>query len=236
MLELAPSSKRSKSGGSSSDPLVLGPAHAGGNARRVRDSSAAAPLEDGVASDDAGEDGRPAAKRAKKAAADPEEEETVASRLAQLRAQLIADEEEEDEKDTAAASAEEGAAGPEGSTAAIFQPKNATTESLSQLLQQALHDESLLELCLAVTNPAILRESVTRLSNADVSRLVAFITSRLAHRPGRADALCAWLQALLQTRKASLEVLQPLHNLIGERVEVLPALLKLEGRLSLLSP
>jgi hypothetical protein len=235
----APSSKRSKS--TSSDPLVLGPAQAGGDARRVRDPSVAALLQDGDGTDDEddGREGRrPLAKKARKAVMESEEE-TIASRLAQLRAQLIAEEQEEDEREkvSAGASAEEGTAeSTSAGAAATFQPKKATTESLSQLLQQALQDESLLELCLAVTNPTILRESVSNLSRADVNRLVACITSRLAHRPGRADALCGWLQALLQTRKASLEVLQPLHNLIGERVEALPALLKLEGRLSLLSP
>jgi hypothetical protein len=222
-----PASKRLKSSNSDPSYSVLGPAQTGGDARRVQDSAAA-----GAQKQDVG-DASPPAKRARTT---EEPEETVGARLARLRAQLIAEEEEEEEKTTAASAADADEETPGAAAATGFQPKKATTESLSQLLQQALCDDSMLELCLAVTSPSVIKESVSRLNHADVSKLVALITSRLAHRPARADTLCSWLQALLHTRKASLDVLQPLNNLITERVEVLPALLQLEGRLSLLGP
>jgi hypothetical protein len=61
------------------------------------------------------------------------------------------------------------------------------------------------------------------------------LTTRLASKPARAEHLCAWLTVILQSGKIrSAEHVQPLRNLIQERLEVFPALLKLDGRLSMM--
>lgn len=213
-------------------PQILGPAHAGSAATVVDEAShrpapkKKARIDSGDAAgtttavdDEAGEGGE-------------DEGATVAARLALLRKQMDAD-------DAAAAEEELQAARRRKSPAAsaasgTFQPKKATTESLSQLLRQALSDDSMLELCLQVRDPAILQESVASLETDDLASLVTTLTVRLAQKPGRADALAAWLQALLMTRRVPLAALLPLQNLLQERIEVFPALLKLEGRLCML--
>jgi hypothetical protein len=118
-----------------------------------------------------------------------------------------------------------------------FQPKKATTESLTALLQQALQsgDDALLEVALGVRDSAVLSETCRRLPGEHVPVLLAALTHRLACKPARAEHLCAWLTAVLQSgRVESVEHLQPLQNLLQERLEVFPALLKLEGRLSMM--
>jgi Dip2/Utp12 Family len=215
-------------------PAILGPAQAGGTARHVHEPAMQVDDEGDEAKGDDDQTDSPPSKKSR--SDETQNDETIGSRLAQLRAQLLADDEEEARQDAVALSGGTLTATGTGGETVTFQPKKATTESLSQLLKQALQDDALLELCLAVSNPSIIRETVSQLPASDVSSLVAAITSRVAFRPGRAEVLCLWLTVLLQTRKASLEVLQPLQNLINDRIELLPALLKLEGRLSLLSP
>ncbi|KAL7558323.1 hypothetical protein ACA910_019353 [Epithemia clementina (nom. ined.)] len=119
-----------------------------------------------------------------------------------------------------------------------FHPRQATTESLGKMLDQALQsgDDKMLELALAVRDQTILLETCKELSNEHLLKLLNALTSRLAAKGSRAEHLCVWISVLLKSgRIRSIAHLQPLRNLIQERIEVFPDLLKLQGRLSLLS-
>ena len=216
---------------------VLGPAQAGGEAltatelqlsntkykkTKTQDDGAVGPMDE---------------------AEDGSNEPTIAARLAKLR-QALEEEDEMDEENSQTRSPDESA---ERSELMLFQPKRATTESLTRLLKQALNsnDDAMLELALAVRDTTIVRETCLHLSDgssdSDVDDadllplLLTAITSRLAFKPARADQLCLWIKIILQTGKIrSLSHLQPLQNLLQERLEVFPALLKLEGRLSMM--
>jgi U3 small nucleolar RNA-associated protein 5 len=156
---------------------------------------------------------------------DDDDNPTIAQRLDQLQ-QLLQQEDMEDEPTEEAL---------ESST---FQPKKATTESLSHLLQQALAslDDAMLELALTVRDNKVRQESIEALSNDEATLFLNQLTSRLAKKPNRASALVPWIQSLLLSGKITTSApLIPLRNLVQERVEVFPQLLQLEGRLSLLS-
>lgn len=149
-----------------------------------------------------------------------EEEPTIAERLKRLE-QALAQEDEEDDEDQA-----------------NFKPKQATTESLSHLLHQALEssDDSMLELALGVRDAKIRQLSVDDLSVDQAALFLNKLTARLAKKPSRAAALVPWIQSLLMSGKIqSSAPLMPLRNLVQERIEVFPQLLQLEGRLSILA-
>ena len=117
-----------------------------------------------------------------------------------------------------------------------FYPKRATTESLTKMLDQALHsgERKLVELALAVRDKRILTETCQGLSDDQILRLLNVLTSRMAAKGSRAEHLSVWISVLLKLgRIHSLEHLQPLRNLVEQRVALLPGLLKLQGRLSL---
>lgn len=148
-----------------------------------------------------------------------EEEPTIAERLKRLE-QALAQEDEEDDDE------------------ANFKPKQATTESLSHLLHQALEssDDSMLELALGVRDVKIRQLSVDDLSVEQAALFLNKLTARLAKKPSRAAALVPWIQSLLMSGKIqSSAPLMPLRNLVQERIEVFPQLLQLEGRLSILA-
>jgi hypothetical protein len=117
-------------------------------------------------------------------------------------------------------------------------PKQATTESLGHLLQQALSssDEALLEVALDVRDTAKIRQhSIDGLTVEQASLFLQKLTTRLVKRPARAASLVPWIQLLLLSGKIqSSDTLIPLNNLVQERIEVFPQLLQLEGRLSMM--
>jgi len=218
------SQKRKQSGAAES--AVLGPGQTGGEA----------PISDGPASkrskveelleDDEGEDDD-----------DGEGGEgpkipTVGERLQLLREALDeedrrAEEEEEENRRDAISKAE--------AHGISFLPKQATTESLGKLLEQGLAagEEALIELALAVRDEEILKETCEELSDELLPGLLNALTARMAGKGNRFGHLHIWVSALLKTgRMRSLAHLQPLKNLIEERLEVFPDLLLLEGRLS----
>ena len=128
---------------------------------------------------------------------------------------------------------------------ATMTSKTVTTESLSSLLQQALSsgDESMLELALKVSPSSLSSSSLMiatsvqdlALDHPDlIGSLLTQLTVRLARRPTRAHQLLPWFQQVLP-RVRSTQHLVPLKNLLQERVETLPSLLQLEGRLSMLA-
>jgi hypothetical protein len=199
--------------------VVLGPGQAGGDARQIKEVSAKRQKLEEVEGDKDDED---------------EEGPTIAERLEQLQKVLDEDDEgSEKENDSTEGMDEDG-----GDLASSFQPKKATTESLSQLLQQALQsgDDGLLELALSVKDAKVIETTCGVMASDLLSVLLTALTSRLALKPSRAEYLCStWLSILLRTgRIRSPEQLQTLRNIVQERVEVFPALLQLEGKLSLL--
>ncbi|GAX19306.1 hypothetical protein FisN_4Lh117 [Fistulifera solaris] len=198
--------------------VVLGPGQAGGDARQIKEVSAKRQkIEEGEGENDEEE----------------EEGPTIAERLEQLQKVLDEDDEGSERENESENMDVDG-----GDLASSFQPKKATTESLSQLLQQALQsgDDGLLELALSVKDAKVIETTCGTMASDLLSVLLTALTSRLALKPSRAEYLCStWLSILLRTgRIRSPEQLQTLRNIVQERVEVFPALLQLEGKLSLL--
>jgi len=213
------SSKKNKR----SAATILGPGQTGGEARGVTDASSqnnnnnkrsrVLENDDGEDEDDDDEDGP-----------------TLAERLQQLQ-QAMDDENGDDDDDNNDMQ--------EDDKDDKFVPQQATTESLTQVLQQALQsgDSPMLELALQVRDPILIRESCRQLlSDVHVPLLLQALTTRLSRKPARAEHLCRWLTALLRfggmTDSTNAEHLQPLQNLLQERLEVFPMLLQLEGRLA----
>lgn len=198
--------------------IVVGPAQAGTEARQVSDIMASKkpkldrPDGDGENIDE-DEDVT-------------ERQPTIAQRLEQLQRSLDEESVRSDTSDD------------EKVRASYFQPRKATTESLSQLLQQALQarDDSMLELAFSVKDAGIIDATCRSLSDDMLAVLLTALTSRLASKPNRAEYLCkTWLTAVLRTgRVRSISHLQPLRNLVQERLEIFPALLQLQGKLCML--
>jgi hypothetical protein len=166
-------------------------------------------------------------KRAKAADVDLDEP-TIAERLKRLSDAL------EDENDDA----DDGDDDHGPAEGLDFLPKKATTESLAQLLHQALSsgDDPMLELALGVRDKTVMATSLKELEPEQVSLLLTKLTMRLANKPTRAGDLVPWIASVLTTgmiRNAT--QLRPLRNLLQERVESFPHLLQLEGRLSMLA-
>ena len=202
---------------------VLGPGQAGGEARHVTE-----------ANDD------PHPQRTKRSSDDDDaaddrdhNEPTIAERLRLLQQALDAEDDDEDalvnDNDTTV-----------NNDLVVhrnddkFVVKHATTESLTQLLTQALQssDGTMLEQAFQVRDKDILRTTCRALSSDQVLALFDALIQRLASRPSRAELLVAWVSAILQSNQiTNVQHLQPLQNLLSERLEVFPLLLQLEGRL-----
>lgn len=158
---------------------------------------------------------------------------TIAERL-----QMLTDALDEDEID------EENENSDEGVTAAIaaavgktkFKPQKATTESLKELLTQALQssDDSLLELALAVHDVKIIATSIREMHEDLLVILLGKLTSRLASSPLRAEVLSVWISNCLKRGSFDSDHLAVLRNMLYERIESFSDLLRLEGRLSMM--
>jgi Dip2/Utp12 Family len=199
-----PSSRKRKE-----PPTVLGPGQAGGEAPLTED-----PPRSHTAStkDDRDEGEKPNVP-------------TVGERLRLLR-QALEEESDEDEAPRENVESEE--------QKTSFVARHATTESLTQLVAQALQssDGSMLEQALQVRDPNVLRTTCKSLTAEQVMTLWDAILQRLAQKPNRAEQLVAWVTALLQSNHIiQVQHLQPLQNLLAERLEVFPQLIQLEGRL-----
>jgi hypothetical protein len=226
------SAKRKLAAAETNSLTVLGPAQAGGEARSLTEGPPATKKSRGNATatgdDDNGND--------MDIADNDDEGATIAERLERLQQAL--DEEDDDDDDDDDDDEETVKALQKKAARPDFIPKKATTESLTQLLEQALQsaDDSMLELALEVRDPAVLRETCRELAAEYLQLLLTALTVRLAGKPARAEQLCAWLTAVLVSGKIrAVENVQPLRNLIQERLEVFPALMKLDGRLSMMS-
>ena len=119
-----------------------------------------------------------------------------------------------------------------------FVAKRATTEALAGLLSQAMlgGDDGLLELALSVKDSNVLHETIKGLDSHCVDILLNKLTTRLASKPHRAEELALWLSCLLEIGRAEHQgQLHSLKNLLRDRVEAFPHLLRLEGRLSMVN-
>jgi hypothetical protein len=121
-------------------------------------------------------------------------------------------------------------------TNTMFKPKRATTDSLKEILTQALQssDDSLLELALTVQDVKIIATSLRGLDDALLVTLLGKLTYRLATTPLRAESLSVWLSHCLKYGSYQPEQLAALRNLLYERIESFSDLLRLQGRLSMM--
>lgn len=236
------SNKQTKKRKSATTNIVLGPGESGGEALVVTDQTAMKRAKlDGNEDDEENfelEHG-------------DEAEETIAQRLALLSSELDRDTEDEEELLKI-----------QNEASNKFMVKNATSESLSILLRQSLlaNDDAQLEVALQVSDKRVIENSIFGIANEPevdknakseiIVMLLTKLVTRLSRKPSRAERLAFWIRTVLvallskigsssaQVGKAEKDIasrLGPLRNMLSERVESLPELLRLEGRLSLLS-
>jgi hypothetical protein len=222
--------------------LVLGPGESGGEALTVTDFSAKRAKKDEDSEDDfVLED----------VDDDVDGSTTIAQRLALLSSELDRDDDEQDllVRNTRSQN---------------FAVKSATSDSLVVLLKQALqaNDDSQLEVALQVSDKKVIENSIMALSthvddddanqesNGEmIIMLLTKLVTRLSRKPSRAQQLSFWIRTVLvvlisssndgsvKMGKAEKDIasrLAPLRSMLSERVESLPALLRLEGRLGLI--
>jgi hypothetical protein len=156
---------------------------------------------------------------------DEEKGISIAERLQQLTDTLEDDDDDDDD--------DEDRVDASGSS---FKPSKATTESLKEFLTQAVQsdDDALLELALAVRDVKVISQTLKEIDSALVVVLLGKITARLASTPLRAESLAIWLSYCLKTGRFQSHELASLRNLLHERIESFPDLLRLEGRLSMM--
>jgi hypothetical protein len=117
-----------------------------------------------------------------------------------------------------------------------------------------------LEVALQVSDKKVIENSIMALSSGEgdsdeddngevIVMLLTKLVTRLSRKPARAQQLSFWIRTVLvalisssndgtmkmgRTEKDIAARLAPLRSMLSERVESLPALLRLEGRLGLL--
>lgn len=206
----------------STEPMMLGPGQAGAEmaAPPIKKTKLAGEGEDG--NDENDEEQGPT---------DPKDI-TIAERLEQLRNAL--DDDDEDDEDDDEADMDD--ADPSSTPKSKFKAHRATTESLKELMSQALQagDDSLLELALGVQDVNVISTTLAELGNAHIVTLLSKLTARLASNPLRAEGLSLWLSRCLKQGRFQHRHLAPLRNLLYERTESFADLLRLEGRLALM--
>ncbi|OEU22442.1 hypothetical protein FRACYDRAFT_232600 [Fragilariopsis cylindrus CCMP1102] len=158
---------------------------------------------------------------------------TIAERL-QMLTDALDEEENEDDNDDDDKRVAFAIAGAAGKTK--FKPLTATTESLKELLTQALQssDDSLLELALSVHDVGIIATTIKQMNEDLLVILLGKLTSRLASSPLRAESLSVWISHCLKRGSFDSEHLAVLRNMLFERIESFSDLLRLEGRLSMM--
>ena len=126
------------------------------------------------------------------------------------------------------------------------------------------NDDAQLEVALQVSDKGVIQNSIFGLANESLEggddngpngeiiiMLLTKLVTRLSRKPSRAQKLAFWVRIVLvaliskigssstmEMGKVEKEIasrLGPLRNMLSERVESLPELLRLEGRLSLLN-
>jgi hypothetical protein len=162
---------------------------------------------------------------------------TIAERLAMLKEALDDNDDDDDDEDDGMEDNEESDEFVSTNKPIIsLKSKIATTESLKELLSQALQssDDSLLELALTVRDVTIIATTLKEMDQDLLVILLGKLTSRLASSPLRAESLSVWISHCLKRGTFHPDHLAVLRNLLHERLESLPDLLRLEGRLSMM--
>jgi hypothetical protein len=197
--------------GASAEPSILGPGQAGSESLSVAPPTkkTKATIED---MDDADDDDDEVGTA---------KDLSIAERLKQLSNAFDDDDEKDEEQEE---------------TATSFVPRMATTESLKEFLSQALQsdDDSLLELALGVRDPKVIAQTLKEIDASLIVVLLGKLTARLAANPLRAQSLALWLSHCMRTGRFQVHHLTSLRNLLHERIESFPDLLRLEGRLSMM--
>jgi len=187
-----------------------------------------------------------------------DQEQTIAQRLALLSSELERDTEDDEDDHLRNEIMIES-----NNSRTKFNAKKATSESLVTLLRQALmsNDDSQLEVAFQVSDKKVIENSILALATSVqedeegtsdiIVTLLSKLVTRLSRKPARAQSLAFWVRnvlvALISTvgqdgeswkmgkKERDVAVkLGPLRNMLNERVECLPLLMRLEGRLALL--
>ncbi|KAI8897474.1 WD40-repeat-containing domain protein [Globomyces pollinis-pini] len=126
----------------------------------------------------------------------------------------------------------------------VKENKESTNISLNQMLSQAISsgDKQLLERVLSNSDPKIINATIRRINPTLVVPLLDALVVRLQKRPNRAAQLVEWIRACLLNHSGYLlsipqrnYSLRALHRTLIKRQEVLPKLLRLSGRLDMIS-
>ena len=119
-----------------------------------------------------------------------------------------------------------------------------TGTSLGTVLTQALktNDRDLLETCFQTTDVPSIRSTIQRLQSVHVATLLQRLAERIHRRPGRTGNLLVWVQwalvahgGYLATQPDVVKQLKSLSLVIRERANGLQPLLRLKGKLDMLS-
>jgi hypothetical protein len=233
--------------------IVLGPGEDGGEALRVTDQKLKKTKvdDDGNGSDWEDHDDF-------NLEGSEDQEQTIAQRLALLSSELERDTEDDEDDHLRNEIIIES-----NNSQTKFNAKKATSESLVTLLRQALtsNDDSQLEVAFQVSDKKVIENSILALATSAqedeegtsdiIVTLLSKLVTRLSRKPARAQSLAFWVRnvlvALISTvgqdgeswkmgkKERDVAVkLGPLRNMLNERVECLPLLMRLEGRLALL--
>jgi U3 small nucleolar RNA-associated protein 5 len=134
-------------------------------------------------------------------------------------------------------------AGPSGQQAHL--PEGSSkADSLAVLLTQALrsNDRALLEKCLSTSSPRVVVNTVRRLLPMDAALFLRAAVDRVLSKPARAAQLAPWIKAVMHhhtgymmTAPGVQAPLTALYQAIDARVGLYAQLLKVYGRLSLIT-
>ena len=189
---------------------------------------------------------------------------TIADRLALLTSEMERDDTDSDDgsedEEAVAALYGPGGAG-KGNKKKRKATTESLSTLLRQALSS--NDDGQLEVALHVRDKKVIENSIAALAREDeerageeedgdnngsgddlITKLLGKLVDRLGRKPGRAEELSVWVQTVLlilisgksmSRRERNVAAkLAPLRSMLNERVESLPHLLRLEGRLSLL--
>lgn len=242
-----PSKKRKVA---SSNNVVIGPGESGGEALKVtdttkkikRDNSEGGEVDDDFALDDVEDD---------------EGEHTIAQKLALLSSAL----DRGDDDDDHLVKFQRNSISSENRFKAKSATADSLLVLLRQAL--LANDDAQLEIALQVSDKKVIEHSIVSLrrdeetntsvesgtSNDMTIILLTKLVTRISRKPSRAQQLSFWVRTVLvalispssngsikigKREKDIAEKLAPLRNMLSERVESLPELMRLEGRLGLI--
>jgi hypothetical protein len=245
-----PSKKRKVT---SSNNVVIGPGESGGEALKVTDTTKKMKrdnLEGGEVDDDFALDD----------VEDDEGEHTIAQKLALLSSALDRGDDDDDDDDDLI-KFQRNLVSSENRFKVKSATADSLLVLLRQAL--LANDDAQLEIALQVSDKKVIEHSIVSLrrneetntsvesgtSNDMTIILLTKLVTRISRKPSRAQQLSFWVRTVLvalispssngsikigKREKDIAEKLAPLRNLLSERVESLPELMRLEGRLGLI--